>query len=178
MLNVLPAAGTVPPDTPAITLSHEFKSDVRWWYVFMGAFNGVSIIAELSWSSDTFSSDACERGCGAFHSGKYFHAPFPPHTHDLPIHIKEMVAILLAVKLWGFFWGGKRIIYECDNMVSVYLINTSRSRDPWMQACIRELWYLAAMYSFELKATHIQGVNNRLADHLSRWDLSIMMGHR
>ena len=40
-----------------------------------------------------------------------------------------------------------------------------------MQACLREICFLAAVGEFELKARHIEGVNNRLSDLLSRWDL-------
>ncbi len=39
-----------------------------------------------------------------------------------------------------------------------------------MLQCLRELTYLAAVHEFKIRARHIEGVNNRLPDLLSRWD--------
>ena len=39
-----------------------------------------------------------------------------------------------------------------------------------MQHCLRELWFLSALYDFDIQARHIPGENNSLADALSRWD--------
>ena len=38
-----------------------------------------------------------------------------------------------------------------------------------MQDCLRELCYMAAVFQFEIRAKHILGEDNRLADFLSRW---------
>ncbi len=40
-----------------------------------------------------------------------------------------------------------------------------------MQACLRELVPIAAKHQFEIKATHIAGVKDRIPDELSRWSL-------
>ena len=152
----------------------EFRKDLHWWQTFMEDFNGVSIMRELDWRHpDTvFSSDACPFGAGGFAAGQFFHTAFPPSCQQLHINALEMLALLVCIKLWGANWGGQRIRCLCDNMCSVLLINTSRSRDPFLQACVRELWFLASKYSFELRATHISGVDNRIPDHLSRWTLN------
>ncbi len=39
----------------------------------------------------------------------------------------------------GNQWLDKRIIVNCDNEVSVIVMNTGRSNDPFMQACLIEL---------------------------------------
>ena len=39
-----------------------------------------------------------------------------------------------------------------------------------MQRCLRELWFLSALYDFDIDARHISGEHNSLADALSRWD--------
>jgi len=38
-----------------------------------------------------------------------------------------------------------------------------------MQSCLRDICYLAAVHGFEVRVRHIVGVENRAADHLSRW---------
>ena len=54
------------------------------------------------------------------------------------------------------------------------VVNSGSLKGPFMQHCLRELWFTAAVYDCELTALHIQGVHNILADTLSRWhaDLS------
>lgn len=165
MLNEMRAAES----ESVIYLSYEFIQDVKWWCYFMEDFNGVSIMPENYWSEEMFSSDACDSAAGGYYDGSYFHVLFPARVLSLPIHVKEMFAMLTAVKLWGSQWAGKKIVSRCDNMACVQLINSGRSRDYWMQACIRELWYLASKFSFEIRAVHIAGSTNTLADHLSRW---------
>ena len=39
-----------------------------------------------------------------------------------------------------------------------------------MQHCLRELWFLSALHEFDIRARHIPGEHNLLADALSRWD--------
>ena len=57
-------------------------------------------------------------------------------------------------------------------MCSVAVINTARPRDAYLQACSREIRYLEAMHSFDLRARHLPGAHNRISDSLSRWDVS------
>ena len=61
---------------------------------------------------------------------------------------------------------------QCDNLVSVEVINTGRDREKFLLKCLRELTLLAARFEFYIRAKHIAGVSNRLPDLLSRWDLS------
>ncbi|CAC5391973.1 unnamed protein product [Mytilus coruscus] len=60
----------------------------------------------------------------------------------------------------------------CDNITSVTVINTDKSRDTFLQCCLRELCYIAAIYEFEIRAVHLAGTENRLPDYLSRWHTS------
>ncbi|CAC5393054.1 unnamed protein product [Mytilus coruscus] len=60
----------------------------------------------------------------------------------------------------------------CDNITSVTVINTGKSRDTFLQCCLRELCYIAAIYGFEIRAVHLAGTENRLPDYLSRWHTS------
>jgi hypothetical protein len=40
-----------------------------------------------------------------------------------------------------------------------------------MQNCLRELCFVEATHEFEVRAKHIAGEENRLADYLSRWHI-------
>ena len=40
-----------------------------------------------------------------------------------------------------------------------------------MATCLRELWLVVSQNHFELRAVHLPGEENRVADWLSRWHL-------
>ena len=64
------------------------------------------------------------------------------------------------------------MVVYCDNLSSCLVLNKGSTRCRFMQACLREICFLAAAGEFEIKARHIQGVDNRLPDLLSRWELN------
>ena len=41
-----------------------------------------------------------------------------------------------------------------------------------LAVCLREIWFLAALYEFEIRACHLSSSENRGADLLSRWNLN------
>ena len=156
---------------------HYLHKDVEWWEIFLPCYNGISMMTIEEWSEPdaVFASDACLIGCGAWFSGLglFFHSQFPKFILDMYLHINalELLSIIVATKVWGRHWAGKRIVVQCDNEASVSVINTGRSRDPFLQACLRELVLIAARHQFEIRAIHIPGITNRIPDELSRWSL-------
>ena len=60
----------------------------------------------------------------------------------------------------------------CDNNTLVTVINTGKSRNSFLQNCLRELCFIAAIHEFEVCAVNLAGSENRIADFLSRWHLS------
>ena len=155
-------------------ISNDIRSDLRWWCTFLPRYNGVSLIKTDPWIKNPLflSTDACPTGAGAFFNGLYFHTSFPTAVLDSfgqDINTLELLTIMAALKLWGPLLRGKRFILQCDNETSVQALTAGRSRTPGMQACLREIWFLSAIFDFELRAEHIPGRDNTIADHLSRW---------
>ncbi|CAG2220944.1 unnamed protein product [Mytilus edulis] len=151
------------------------KKDIKWWKKFLPLYNGVSMMLIEEWSKpdEIFSSDACMTGCGGMFKEHFFHVEFPDAIVNEQLHINalEMLTVVVCLKLWGTKLRGKRIIIKCDNQVTVTVINTGKSRNQFLQSCLREICFVAAINEFELRAVHIAGVDNRLADMLSRWHL-------
>lgn len=81
-----------------------------------------------------------------------------------------MLAITVSVKLWSDELHGQRILIRTDNQNTELAINTGRSHVPFVQSCLRELWFFASLFDFELRALHIPGQENTITDSLSRWD--------
>ena len=105
----------------------------------------------------------------------FFHSQFPREILEKNLHITalEVLSILVCLRLWGKFFKGQRILVFCDNMAACQVINTGRSRCEILQAFLREICFLAAIFEFEIRAKHLEAVNNRIADHLSRWHFDI-----
>ena len=159
----------------SIKLGESFKKDVRWWARFIEDYNGVSFIPAVMWMEPdvTFATDSCLKGCGGIYFKEYFHVSFPQNIMDqqLPIHKLEMLAVLLAVRIWGRYCGGMKIQIYCDNEACVQVINSSRTKDSFFATCLRELWLEVATFGFELRAVHLPGEENRVPDWLSRWEI-------
>ena len=164
------------PETGRVPIPVQAQKDVAWWLKFMPLYNGVSMIPWEDWCEPdaVVSSDACLEGCGAWVEGQYFHSQFPDFiiVRSLCINSLELLAIVVACKLWGATWRGMRIRVLCDNMTSVQVLNSGASRDEFLQECLREICFLAALHEFEIRAQHIAGVDNRVADLCSRLHLS------
>jgi hypothetical protein len=128
-------------------------------------------INEWSNPDEHVSCDACLEGLGAISSDKYFHAVFPSFIQDLHLQTNslELPTIVVSLKMWGKHFMGKKIVVYCDNEASVIVLNACFSKDMFMQSCLRDICYLAAVQGFEVRARHIVGFENRAADYLSRW---------
>ena len=151
------------------------RRDLTWFRLFLQDYNGVSMIPQMDRAPcDTLlASDACLVGFGAVCGEEFCKGGFPPFISGQQLHISalEMLALIVAVKVWKGKFRGLRVGVKCDNEATVIVINSGKSRDPFMQACLRELCFVCAKGEFEVWAEHIAGVNNRLPDLLSRWDL-------
>ena len=158
-----------------IKLSDEFHKDVKWWMMFMETFNGVAFIPPVVWEEPdvTMATDSCLDGCGGICANQYFHKKFPHFIsiQELPIHKLEFLAVLVGARTWGVSFSGLKIRIYCDNKAVVDVINSSKTKDPFMATCLRELWLVVSRCKFELRAMHLPGEENRVADWLSRWHL-------
>jgi len=155
-----------------VRLSIDFKRDIQWWNSFMARFNGVSMMLDEQWSlpDSIISTDACLTGGGGWIQGRFFSSVFPVEVLDLELHINalELLTLLVSLKLWCPLLSGKRIQVFCDNEATVTVINSGRCKDRYMLRLLREIVFLCSLNNCWIRAVHIPGVDNRLADRLSR----------
>ena len=69
-------------------------------------------------------------------------------------------------------WANKSIQIMCDNREVVDVLTCGRARDSIMATCARNVWLLAAMFNVNIIVSHIRGLDNSIADLLSRWHLT------
>jgi hypothetical protein len=78
--------------------------------------------------------------------------------------------VLENAKRWGHLWEGLHIRVVSDNSATVAAVNKGTSRSSDLLSIVHELFWLSVRYSFKLSASFIPGVENVLADRISRLD--------
>ena len=76
--------------------------------------------------------------------------------------------MVVAFRLWGHYWEKSQVTIHCDNMAVVQVIQSGKTRNKVLGTCIRNLWLIAASRDIKIEIQHIAGVNNVIADCLSR----------
>ena len=70
--------------------------------------------------------------------------------------------------LCGHEWRDKVVNIKCDNESAVAVCSTGKAKNEFLSVCLHNVELVRAKYNIELRVTHIKGVNNKLADALSR----------
>ena len=121
--------------TGATSLSYQFKQDVQFFLELLPIFNGRKIMGkQIVPYQHQVELDACLSGCGAVAGNQFYAAPFPQHVlgKEHPIAHLELLNIVVAVKVWRERWLGWTVQVYCDNLNSVFVIQTGKSRDLFM----------------------------------------------
>ena len=112
------------PAVGRVLVTNDIRKDVYWWKTFLRQFNGVSMMAVEEWSDPdcVFSTDACLSGLGGWFPGygSFFHKELPPRFKEQNHHISELelLTIAVALKVWGRYWAGQRIIVRDGSSLS------------------------------------------------------------
>ena len=156
--------------TKRIKLSKEFFQDIDWFLTFLPHFSGSTKIfkAPIVLGHSLY-IDACTTGVGGIWSDRVYAAPIPTFTDFQPdiVHL-EMLNILVALRVWASFCTSSLVTFYCDNMAVVQVVESGKTRDIFLNACIRKIWLITATHDIELQIKHIEGKKNTRADALSR----------
>ena len=155
-----------------IKLNPGARSDLAWWAEFLKVRNGISMMRSLGnlVADKVLTSDASGWGCGAFWEDKWFQLAWY-NTRVMEkeiIAIKELILIVLAGAMWGKQWEGSVVKCRCDNEAVVAVLRTRTSRDGSIMHLLRCLFFLEAHFAFSVVSSHVAGVDNGMADDLSR----------
>lgn len=156
----------------------EVRDDIAWWQEFMPRWNGHSLLYEAQWTAaeklELF-TDACLSGFGAVFKHQWFAGRWTPEhravamrktNESMPFY--ELYALVAAAVTWGPSWGQRKVIFRSDCMPVVQAITAQRSSDASMMHLLRLLASTACRFSFDFRCVHIPGVDNIVADILSR----------
>ena len=170
----------VPSHFHHIRLDKEFFKDLAMWKVFISNWNGRSFFLESpptpAQHLELYTDAAGSIGFGGYFQGKWFQGRWPPHMSlsqqcGISIEWQELFPIVVACSVWHPFLTGKRLQFWCDNLSVVAIINSGRSKTPRIMDLVRQLVLLSMQHNFVVRARHVPGVSNEIADALSRFQM-------
>ena len=87
------------------------------------------------------------------------------------INVMEYFTIIFLVMLWGSDLKGQRVGVRCDNTAAVAWLQKSRAsnKSPIAESMVHAFSLYCIKMRIVLVPLHIQGINNVLADSLSRY---------
>ena len=153
-----------------IKLTQEFFQDLSWFLEFLPTFNGITYLVKTEVLGENYVYlDASLTGLGAIWNNRVYSTPiFVIPGFQLKIVHLEMLNIVLALRTWGSYWKHHKIKIFCDNLAVVQVVKSSKTKDKFLAACIRNIWLISASNDIEIVIEHIEGKKNVIADLLSR----------
>ena len=155
-----------------IKLSKGFFKDLRMWEDFICNWNGAGLFLCLLIGSFQMSCLCTQMplvlwDLGAFFKPTGFRAHKKPHKKTRSARdLHCMARIVWFCHLLANFFSNKRIQFFCDNE-SVSVLLTQRYRIPRVMDRVRHLTLLTLRFNFCIRAEHIEGKRNDIADSLS-----------
>eukprot|EP00741_Cyanophora_paradoxa_P000420 tig00000404_g411.t1 len=152
-----------------------FHADLAWWRDLLQRLHGVRLIPTSDWQSAKvlrIQTDASNLGFGAVFGSSWTFGSWPEGTtRSMPW--RELMALVIAAATWGPSWQQQRIIFETDCKPVFHALSGGRISQPALAPLLRSLYRLSALHHFEFRAVHVPGLENALADPLSRLQISV-----
>ena len=155
-----------------ISLNLDAQKDIEWWQKFLPSWNGKCKILDpessVAANFDLFTDASGSLGFGIYFDGKGISCAWPDHLKGYSIQWKELFPIYIACFIWAKPLAGKRILFHCDNASVVDIWSTHSSKCPHLANLLRKMFFIATINEFKVNVTHIPGIDNSIADCLSR----------
>ena len=149
-------------------LSLEGKEELQWWIDHLSDWNGKSLIRSQR-PDVVIESDASLRGWGVTSNGVNTGGPWNAQEKGWHINCLEIQAASLVVQTFVKNQTNVVVLLLLDNTTAVSYINhLGGTVSPQATSLVKELWLWCLRQSISLKAHHLPGKENVIADHESR----------
>ena len=151
------------------------RADLQTWLIFLLHYNGVSFfrLPELIKSTHiNMFSDASKLGFGATYGTQWIQGQWPKGWTKFQITVLEFFPVFVLVSMFAHLVKNANILYYCDNIAVVEIINKQTSRNKKVMEFLRPLILIMMRFNINLKSKHIPGVENILCDKISRFQVS------
>ena len=158
-----------------IRLTREVKEDLKVWQQFLAGFNGRSFFLSVDWTNShhlkLYTDASGAIGFGAVFGKHWCYGEWPTSWRHRNIAFLEFYPIVLSLYLWGHLIKDQRVLFFTDNEALVHVINRQTCRDKDLMFFVRRLVLVCLKYNIYFKSKHVPGLQNKLADSLSRLQL-------
>lgn len=157
----------VHPLSRLVSIDKDAEQAMHWWMDDANLLRGQPL--GLYQPDVTLFTDACLASWGA-HT-ETFHASglWTPHESTLSINALELMAVLRVLQLHGSRWTGRKLLVVTDNSTAVaYINNQGGTRSMMCLDVTFDIFHWVQTLGLSIRARHIPGRLNRLADLLSR----------
>lgn len=157
-----------------IRITKQAQADLAAWWEFLKGFNGRAFFLSDNWVDSEalhlYTDASGSLGYGAVLGREWFHGTWPDNWASVErnITLKELFPIMAAIEVWAPQLADQRIVLHTDNQALVHIINATTSKDVNIMAMIRRLIVKCMISNIQIKARHVPGCKNVLADALSR----------
>ena len=159
-----------------IRVTKSMVDDLRVWQSFLKHHNGVTMMMKNINDPyiDLFTDASGGIGFGTYFKGHWANGLWPDSVQAAPLDItfKELFPIVLSLFLWGKEFANCKVLFHCDNQAVVTIVNKQSTRDKASMHLVRLLVEICLCHNIIFKAQHIPGLNNEIADSLSRFQFN------
>jgi hypothetical protein len=160
-----------------VPLDTNFGLDLQWWSDNLVEWNGVSFLSfgdfgnmvTLDASTDGAVGGGPGLGGVCWFLNQWFKTPVPDECQDWIIADLELLAHVVAFRLWGSAWCGLKIHGLTDSEPCELLLRHGRSRINHRLAMARFVAAMEHRLQFQWVSGGIRSADNVLADCASRW---------
>ena len=142
-----------------IQLTDDFHQDLNWFLKFLPKFNGLSFFKHVSVQA-TIELDACLQSLGTVCNNQIYAIKIPPNFQNYTIVHLEMLNVLVAVRVWRYYWKQKSVLIKCDNQAVVSVLTSGGTQDRILATIARNILLELAVCDIELTVIHILGKDN------------------
>jgi len=167
----------------SVVLSEEAKQELLWWETQLGNWNGVALPLSDHLPQLRIQSDASEQGWGAIclETGQRIHGFWHPSERRHSNNWRELHAAIFAAKSFLFHLPTatsnqaqlRSVLLQSDNQVTVSYLNKQGGRHDFLSRAAEHFLKQGMERGWRIRAEYLPGVENTIADQLSRrrWDI-------
>ena len=146
----------------------DLQTDLTWWHYWLNNGENWRHIWPPTTALNVF-TDACTDGGRGFCCGNLLYVHWahgvPRWTHH-HINTKELATVVMAAQAWSHVWANHYVVVFTDNIVIEAAVKNGTARNG---TCLHLLKHLDGLaLQFNISAVHIPGVDNTIADMISR----------
>ncbi|KAJ1080239.1 hypothetical protein NDU88_000458 [Pleurodeles waltl] len=140
---------------------------MKWWATLTNLSNGHTFLHQVP--SYIVTTDASLEGWGAHCQDLQISGSWNAKEVQLHISYLELKAIDLALKAFLLKLQNSSVLIRTDNTTSMFYLNKQGgTRSLQLSQLAQDIWTWAIKHNISLKAEHVPGQTNVLADTLSR----------